>query len=363
VYSPLTYLPQVLGILFAKITYHSAAVLEYSARIFGLMAFILLTFIAIKLAPIGKWTITFLGLMPMTVQQASTMSGDIVSIGITFIWIALLLNLYIKKQILKYTHIISLVLIAVILPLTKITNIVLLIPLLFLPVTLFGSNKRKFVITGLSIILSVVCTIFWLLALRYYGNSVSVHPDSSINPAGQIQFLLNQPQRFLLAFWNTFIGINPRNVYTDFGSQNLIAESFYGYFSWLTYKLPIISIFLGYATLAVTLLYKDTESIKINNNLMRKIVYIYTSTFIASIIAISGALYISWTQVGANIISGIQGRYFIGLVPLLIPLFLSLQKYFSVILDSRIRIGQLVCVVSVVNLTIMLLLTISWFYR
>jgi uncharacterized membrane protein len=86
-----------------------------------------------------------------------------------------------------------------------------------------------------------------------------------------------------------------------------------------------------------------------------------TIVFVISLVAIAGALYLVWTPVGASQVGGIQGRYFIPILPLLIPLFILLSRSVKVTLDKPYRMGMIVSIVSIVNASAMVALTWKYF--
>lgn len=67
-------------------------------RLFNLAAYILLVWLAIKIARQGKWVYTVAGLFPMAIHQAASLSSDAVNIGLVFIVIAAIQSLFSRKS-------------------------------------------------------------------------------------------------------------------------------------------------------------------------------------------------------------------------------------------------------------------------
>lgn len=362
VYSPVAYIPQSVGIIAAKIVHPSAAIMDYFARIVGLTAFIVMTYFAIKITPYGKWVFVFLGLIPMTIQQASTMSGDIMAIGLSFIWVAVLIRLFLTDCKLDFKKIVALVILAMALVLTKPTNAVLLLPFIFIPKKVFGGVLKKAEVVLCTLGFAVLAVMGWYIVIKVLGYNLQINNDASINQLAQLNWIFDRPHKYLMALWNTFIGVNPKNVHMTYNYPYFFMDSFYGQFSWLTYKLPLINIFIGYLALFIVFFHNDGEKLLKKINQLKIFATVGLVSLVLSVIAISTMLYLTWTGVRAPFVSGIQGRYFIGLVPLLIPASMYIKKYMVINFDNKYRMGQIVMVVSSVNFLVMTYLTINWFY-
>ncbi|MET1032960.1 MAG: DUF2142 domain-containing protein, partial [Candidatus Saccharimonadales bacterium] len=139
VYSPISYIPQTIGIVLVKFFNPPMLVVLYAARIINLLVFIALIFLAIKLMPVGRWILVVVALLPMTIQQMSSASQDTVTIGIIFIALAYCLRLALQTQRLSKQQLLTVAAIGIILGLTKQINALALLPFLFLPTKLFGS--------------------------------------------------------------------------------------------------------------------------------------------------------------------------------------------------------------------------------
>jgi Predicted membrane protein len=134
-------------------------------------------------------------------------------------------------------------------------------------------------------------------------------------------------------------------------------------FSWLKYDLPLSFVALGYSGLLMAFMYNDeANDSKLINRTLTRLAVIQTLVFIVSLIAVAGALYIAWTPVGRNWVDGIQGRYFLPLIPLLIPIFMVIKRKVKITTDKLYTMGILVCVISGINLIAMLAATYKWFY-
>jgi uncharacterized membrane protein len=90
-YCPLVYLPASFGIWTARALQLSPLVMMYTARIFNVLTFVGALAISFRLAPSYVALMTAVALIPMTLQQAAGISGDLVTIAISFVGFSLLL--------------------------------------------------------------------------------------------------------------------------------------------------------------------------------------------------------------------------------------------------------------------------------
>jgi len=357
-YSPIAYVPQAIGIDVGRVINSSIQGLVIFGRLFNLMAYIFFVLLAIKIAKKGKWVYAIAALFPVAIQQASSLSTDVMTTGLAFITIAFIHSLFYQTQNLERKQIVYLILLAIGLGLTKQTNLVILLPLAFLPNRIFSSFKKRLFIVALIVLAGIIAMGSWYAAIKLSGYNTD-YPTllnlQGVDPPAQLRYLLTHPLDFIVTLFRTFIFEGFKSPAT--GDFYII--SMYGYFSSFTYKLPLSFIILGYTLLLIALINKDGVSDK---KVDRRVTYVQTVTFFVSVVAVAVALYIVWAAVGAPQIAGIQGRYFIPLIPLLIPLFQTIGKYVRIDFDTPYLLGSLVVVISSINLTAMLLITHRWFY-
>lgn len=243
--------------------------------------------------------------------------------------------------------------------LTKQTNIVFLLPILFLPKNIFKSlwGKFGFIVVGAGI--SIFAAISWYLIMKYQKyelNDAKTLDIGNVNPVEQLKYVVEYPLKFIETLFRTYIfgGFHNPTILPNF-----YWISMYGFFSLFAYQLPIPFISLGYIILLIAFLYTGSERQKMKPVI--KLSIIQTVEFVLAAIAVALALYLVWTPVGATTVDGIQGRYFIPLIPLLIPLFTIVSRWIRISLDKPYRMGMLVSVVSLINLSATILLTLRYF--
>ena len=137
---------------------------------------------------------------------------------------------------------------------------------------------------------------------------VPIVPQISIY--GQIAYIVGDPLRFPYALLKTFF-------YRGFSYQLLFVGNF-------LLDIPLPMWWIGLYVLSiipVALLDKSQVTIARSQKIFS------FSVFIVIFLLVCGFVYVSWTVVGQNLIDGIQGRYFIPILPLLFLILFKIRKF------------------------------------
>lgn len=307
-YSPVPYLISAFAIDIGKLFNLSPLVLLYIGRLANLLAWIFLTYLAIRITPVHKWVFLMLALIPMTLFEAASLSADSFLLGLSFLIIAIFFKFAFdgdkKKISIKDIYILFILLLLI--ALAKSNYFLLLFLIFLIPKEKFGNRKNIFLVTGfLFLAIGAVVGIWYLLTKGLY---VPIVPQVSIS--GQLTYILGDPFRFPYVLINTFIE-------RGLSYQLLFVGNF-----WLDIPLPMWWLGTYLITIIpVALLDKNKMNITRNQKLISAVI------FIVNFIAACALVYITWTSVGQNIIDGIQGRYFIPILPLLFLLLYRIRDF------------------------------------
>lgn len=302
VYSPLAYAAPVAGVTVAK-----ALDPTLGGAIFGARAATLFLYIAIVTAALYilrtsriRWVIFSTALLPMSIVQASVVSVDSPVIAFSVLFFALVYKLAKAKECVTYKYVLLLSLTACILTLTKPNYfIITLIAATLLP--RFRSRSRG-VITGF-----VFLTIATLPALIWnklaYGietvvGSVQRGPSVHTSLHDQFIYIMAHPLVYMLTMLRSFIRLD-----WLYSSVALINFNFV--------HMPSLILVIAMLTIMLATLYSNHTSASKGQASLMLIVALLAS------IGVITSLYLSFNQVGANIVQGVQGRYFIPIIPLL----------------------------------------------
>ena len=143
VYSPPLLLPQAIVLRWLGRSGRLPALpVYYLCRIVGLLSYILLTWLAVRLIPFGKWILAILAASPVMILQASTISADTISNGIAFLFIGGTLAI-VQRQELRWKEWATLAFLIFILFWGKIN----IVPLILLPFLLIHPTQFKIMVS------------------------------------------------------------------------------------------------------------------------------------------------------------------------------------------------------------------------
>ena len=305
-YSPIQYIPQVLGVTAGRLFSDNVVIIGMCGRITGYIFWTALCAYAIKIMPNKKLFLTILCLLPVNIFSAICISGDTVTNAVCTFFIAFIYRkVYLKEKITTKEQIIT-ILTACLLALCKIVYLPFVTLVLLLKYDNFENKKswKRFVI--LLITLSVIVGLGWLvIGSMNLANSNAASGD-------QLKYILNNPFEYVLVILNTMTAKGAQFIYQLCTGDELMCHAKTTVYPIISYIYSIILFF------SVFMEDKEKEK-KIELNLARKIwvalIMIGTGLLIVT------AIYIQWTslwEVGKDSILGIQGRYFIPVAALLI---------------------------------------------
>ncbi|HFR3698902.1 TPA: DUF2142 domain-containing protein, partial [Streptococcus suis] len=122
--------PQLIGLVVGKLIYPSYGMMVTIGRLFNTIVYIIGIYYLIKKIKYGKMTLFFVSLLPMMIQQAGSLSYDVVNYLAVVAFFVFYVNLLVDK-VLTTRKFINLILLALLLYLTKANNILLLALLFF----------------------------------------------------------------------------------------------------------------------------------------------------------------------------------------------------------------------------------------
>jgi uncharacterized membrane protein len=278
-------------------------------------------------------------LWPVALFQASIVSVDPVINSISFLLFALLIKYWHQKDgTLSIAQAILPVLLISILAVTKQPYILLFIPFLFIPNRIFSSKRRAFICKAFWVLVPILAAIIWLEIDK--SNSLQAMNIGGVNFTKQLDFVLHDPLRFIGVILNTFF--QAADGY--FGSMvGEIGDRMIGIS--IIYLAILSCLTVGIASI----LSKDQDKKSRDIVSSKKNISVILVVAIGIIGAISLSLYLGFTPVGASIIEGIQGRYFLPLIPFLglalaplIPLKLTVKKERAVLIMTTSSIFLLI---------------------
>jgi uncharacterized membrane protein len=311
-YSPSVYLPHSIVLtLFSPINLSPYSQL-FLLRLINLLTWVLLITLSIKIIPIGKLLIAFIGLLPSHIALASAVSGDTLSHGLCLLWMALLLRAMLTSHQVKWKEWIIWMLIIFLITINKVVYFPLALLILAVPKTQWKHHFRMLFPLLVIVLLTLVLWIPYSSSLFIpYDLYDIAHRDSQqlnpgVNPSEQLTYVLSNP----LAFFKTA-------VVSYVESAPATWAHYIGKFGWeKNYLHPLIILFLTLGLFANALFTSVKESFL--NRRQRLVILLSAFLMLAGF---SLSIYMQWSPVGNNRILSLSGRYLIPIIPLFLVMF------------------------------------------
>ena len=342
VYSPIGYVPQILGVKVAELFSDRLLVLFYSARLCNLLVALIITYLALCLAPCAHASICILALCPSTFTQMCSASADAVTNSCALLFFALFLRAAVSPTSLRVRDYLGLFAPLLVVTQMKFPYVCLVLLLLAVPVAVYGSSRRRWMVVGGMGGACFVAYLGWYAVVHRL--SVPGRPVSGISVPGQLIFIVHHPWHFLGALFHSI------NLY---GWEN--AQQAVGVFGWLEVHMPI-PFYVSYLVFLFA-----TFSMEV----MPPALILIRARFWAaaasglSLLTVFAFIYMYWDPVGAADIEGFQGRY---MIPLILPLTLLFNmRETRDVRDLRPRL-LFTGVVGIVGLLLTVLTVATRFY-
>jgi uncharacterized membrane protein len=344
IYPTITYIAPALGMAFVNLFNPTVLSLMYSARIATLLFYILLVFFSIFLLrrKSVRWIIFVVALLPMALYQASIVSADSVIIALSLILFSFMYRIICdNKENDKYI-ILGTLIVSVLLALIKPPYAILILPLLLLPLNKNMPIRSKRIVKFL---VPFVCLMVAGLASINASRSVSATVPYA-NFADQLHWLILHPAGYLFTLINSV-------TTQDWVSQMI------GIFGTSFIIIPSLAIQILLILLAFTAFIK-TEHLDNDKKEIRHTKFcglLFLSTGILACLAIITSLYLTYTHIGASMVEGIQGRYFIPVIAFILVGLRMLTRSRLIISEKSARIFFASTIIF------SLIYSIAWYYK
>ncbi|MFQ9923483.1 MAG: DUF2142 domain-containing protein [Beduini sp.] len=337
---------KTLGYVFG-LEHFSTVYMLYFARLGCLIFYITIVALAIRLSPAFKKSFMLIGLLPMSMALAATVSYDGLLISLAMLAVSLTLRLFLKEdEQLNWKYLAVFSIMGVVFLNIKMVYSFVMVPLICLPLKKSLDMKKsvKFILLMAGIILAGTFII------KYPVPSVSNIESGPSLTSQQISFMLSNPGKMLSVLYNEM-----------FVNRFFYLSGMIGIFGLLDTYLPVFA-YISILLLMLLMIFLDANSFTGKLNIYFKGINIFS--LCVGVFGIFIAFYILWTPmmpgygIGAESISGVQGRYFIPLLVLLPVIFQSnriannqyIQKYKDVCLNNAYLLPIIALSVSVITI-------------
>lgn len=310
------YYPNAAGFFIGRKLGADFATTVALAKYGNLLMYILVVFFAIKLARSYQMLVALIGLLPNNLFIASAISYDGVVTAFLLLATVLIANEMLEpEKKITWQSTLGILLAYVIGSLTKPVYIVMALMLVC-----FG--KKKFQNRFQEVVFKIsVCVIAGLMLYAIFkplpaagGNYQLVGNFSYLGDkrnvgtsfSGQLQYVLSNPFTYAKVLLCSMLGMVKDYL---FGGDSFIGYAYLGFKSWIwTWLCLLLALF----TAVFTDKTETRKPIGVKYIILNLIMIFGTAAIVWT------SMYVSYTAVGADTISGVQGRYFI---PLFLPFF------------------------------------------
>lgn len=304
-FSSVSSIPSAIGIIIARGLNMSYEGVFNMGRFFNLLIYAILIFCAIKRVKYGKILVAVIGLIPTTVFMAANYSYDSWVTGFTILGFSYFIAELQENSKIKYKNMIIMIGAIALGCMPKAIYFPIFFPLLFMPKRKFNSSKQRKIYYMLVIGAGIFLVSTFALPLLIGGAGTGdARGGAEVNASEQINFIINNPWKFMKILTNFEM------YYMSMPSAGAMLQKFAYVGDGVGYGL--VSIILA------LLAFLDRGEYEDNNSRVK------VATLIAnlgSIILATTALYIDFTAVALDTVSGMQGRY---IIPTIYPALYAL---------------------------------------
>ena len=303
--SLLFYAPAVLGMSLARILHLGTVPMLLFARYLNLIAFALLTWFGMKRLPFGKLTLFLIAVLPINLQQCTSFSHDAMVHGILFLFCCLCLKAIYGKKELTGWQMLLLELLGVMAVYCKSGSYLpLMLLILLIPAASYGSPKKKWAATasvfGMLLLVFAAKNMSMVTGIAATTDATSVVStgDGTAYATGYtLSYFLHDPLQLIYMIVNTIL---------DKGG--FYVESLIGYkLGWVEIETSTMIVVLFLFLLFLSNCQTREESIFVTAG--QRTVMIFSCLGCTGLIVLG--MLLSWTPMGYVSVEGVQGRYFL----------------------------------------------------
>jgi uncharacterized membrane protein len=299
-YSPVPYLPPLLGVAVGRALELSAAACVYAGRLGSLLAYVLLVALALRRAPAHRYALGLIATTPMAVFEAGALAADAATNALALLFFASVLGAAGRRGPLRTRELLELCGLAALLGLSKQAYVPLALSAALIPAERFSGPRARLGALAALLAAATLPTALWLAAVQ----QANVQPlTRASDPAAQIRFVLGHPLETARTFLVTGVAHSLRYVRT-----------FVGHLGYLDVRLPL-AVYIAHPIVMLGVAVADGGRASPVRGWGRGILL---ATAALTWIAVMAMAYVGWNRPGDELVRYVQGRYFIPLAPLVV---------------------------------------------
>ncbi|MCD8082773.1 MAG: DUF2142 domain-containing protein [Clostridiales bacterium] len=305
--TPLAYLPQALFMTAARLLSLGTLPMLFLGRLGNLLFFVGMTWLAMRRLPFGKEVLFGFALLPMTLHLSASYSYDAMLMGCFFLFGAVCLDLAYQKERVSWKDILLLVVLMAAAGPCKMVYAALMGLCLLIPVRKFGGWKG-WILSAAAVVLAWAAAMVAVNCqlVMTYVEEAETYVAWAAEPGYSLKLLFHQPMLLIRMFYQTILwqaeSFHLTMIGASLGDLDPVLDVPY---------LLVVAFSLGLLCLTFR---KPGETLFIRGG---KRIWIFVVCAVCAA-AILGSMLIAWTPLSARVISGVQGRYFLPFLPVLL---------------------------------------------
>ena len=336
-YSPVSYIPQLLGLVVTRLFTNKVLVMAYVGRLMMALFTVIMLTLAIKIMPVKKESVFILGMLPMMFQEGISWSADAFINVVAIFYICYVLYLAFGKNAIRSAstvtseknairsastatdgnavvtggtwcdtndristlNLILLWVLSLTIALCKVVYVPLILLMVIISKDRYGGRMKKIINCCGTFIAGCALNLAWM-SLTNLTESAS---------GEQIQYILTYPFEFIKIIPRTLLTFTTE-IFGEFLGNNL------GGLNIPVYSLPLV--LMGIYWLYVTMVPTDDDGPSFSTGVK----WVFALVWILVIALTFGSMYLGFNSVGNNLIVGFQGRY---LIPVALAILFSIE--------------------------------------
>ena len=318
--TPLAYVPQAVGFTIARLLSLSGIGLLFMGRFMNLLFYVGVTYLAMRKLPFGREVLFGVSLLPMTLHLVSSLSYDVMILALSGYFTAYTLHLAYEKEKVGVRDVAVLAVTAMVLVPCKMVYGTLLGLCFLIPVKKFGGWKQ-YLLSAFAVAAATVAAIYLVNSqvIATYTAESSAYVDWAGEQGYTFSQVLTNQKLVLNMLYNTIVWQSEHYFLTMLGGS-------LGNLDQILDVPFVVLITLCFCLLGLSFR-KPGENLVIRRGQKLWIGFL----ILASVAAVLLSMMVTYTPVTSRIISGVQGRYFL---PVL-PVFLIALKNNRVVLTGN----------------------------
>lgn len=305
-YSPVPYLPHILPVWAARALRLPPLWQIYLARCSSLACYALITAWSVALAGRLGWVFFALGLMPMSLTQAAGLSGDGMALAASFSFFALIAKGAFGPTPLSRRELGLLLVWCAVLPLCRPPYLLFTGALVALRWEGNKAQLRRWLYAAAGCVLAASALAAWM-----YANRTAATSGSDVL-GDQLAWIAEHPGKALLVLLNTAVARGDDYLIQFVAVRDVVHRQ-------MRFLGGLMAGF--YLSLLAAVTAGASRSPRTPARSLRWPAASIALAGVATSGAVVLAMYLAATEIGATVISGVQGRYFIPVAPaFLLPL-------------------------------------------